>query len=399
MREHKRNEVLENEKRRIEGDVGPKVVDFVFREMQVDAEWSTRDERGFTWWGHHLAQRVWADPVFVEDGEEIVRAHAEADVLRNVPDDPKTTQALGVLNTGASLSGFVWETSSKKIMLRSSAFFHAENFHWLSKLFLSTVAIQAAEAHRYSTALARLFNAEPDESAHPRNGPRPDADEMLDVIPMFLQQGTTRAALTADEFQSAIPTSGGPWVMANADQNGLTAEFPFPGCMPPTALLTVRNDQCHPILGRGLLILLRLPVTCDTADAEIVCAKLNAAEAKEPTRCHFMGAWCTDSGEDLFQIGVMLTGVPVPARNTGAGLTFCSFLPSALYQDGLLSVIIYGMAHRARWANEYLSSKEGMPELFGRRDPAAYNEQVEAHSSRITRFLKLAAQQRQKKPN
>ena len=222
---------------------------------------------------------------------------------------------------------------------------------------------------------------------------------MLEVIAWYAQQGTAAAALSGDVFESAIKSSPSrPWVMANADDNGLTAEFPFPGCMPPTALLRVNNDQCHPILGRGLLILLRLPVTCETADADILCAKLNAAEAKEPTRCHFMGAWCTDGGEDLFQKGVMLTGVPVPARNTGTGLTFCSFLPSALYQNGLLEVMIWGMAHRARWANEYLSSKEGMPELFGRRDPAAYNEQGEAHSSLITRILKLA-QRRQKRPN
>ena len=157
MREHKTNEVLELEKRRIEGDVGPEAVDFVFREMKIDAEWSTRDERSFTWWGHRLAQRVWADPVFAEDGDEIVRAHAEADVLRNVPDDPKTVQALGILNTGASLSGFVWDAASRKISLRCSALFHAQNFYWLTKLFLSTVAIQAAEAHRYSPVMARVF--------------------------------------------------------------------------------------------------------------------------------------------------------------------------------------------------------------------------------------------------
>jgi CheY-like chemotaxis protein len=389
-----------NEKRRIEGDVGPEVVDFVFREMHIDAEWSTRNERGFTWWGHGLAQRLWADPVFLEDGDETVRVHAETDVLRNVPDDLKTAQALGVINTGASLSAFVWETSSKKIKLRCSAIFHVENFYWLSKLFLSTVAIQAAEADRCSPVMARVFGAEVDESAHPRSGPRPHADEMLDIIEWYAQKGTAAAALSGDVFESAIEwSSSRPWVMANADHNGLTAEFPFPGCMPPTALLRVRNDQRHPILGRGLLILLRLPLTCETADADILCAKLNVAEEKQPTRCHFMGAWCTDPREDLFQKGIMLTGVPVPARNTGTSLTFCSFLPAAFYQNGLLKLMIYGMAHRAWWANEYLSSKEGMPELFGRRDPAAYEQQVETHSSFIRRIGALAVQQRQKKPN
>jgi len=40
-----------------------------------------------------------------------------------------------------------------------------------------------------------------------------------------------------------------PWLMATESEEGLTAEFPFPGCMPPTALLEVDNETKHPQLG------------------------------------------------------------------------------------------------------------------------------------------------------
>ena len=44
-------------------DVGPQVIDYLFRSLQIDPKWSIRESRKFTWWGHRLAQKVWADPV------------------------------------------------------------------------------------------------------------------------------------------------------------------------------------------------------------------------------------------------------------------------------------------------------------------------------------------------
>ena len=86
-----------------------------------------------------------------------------------------------------------------------------------------------------------------------------------------------------------------PWLMANEGENGLTAEFPFPGCMPPTALLTLDNEIRHPLLGSGLFILLRLPLNLRGANVESLASQLNLAELRNPTRTHFMGSWCVDS--------------------------------------------------------------------------------------------------------
>jgi hypothetical protein len=33
-------------------DVGLEVVQNVYREMQIDPEWSQQEDRGFVWWGH-----------------------------------------------------------------------------------------------------------------------------------------------------------------------------------------------------------------------------------------------------------------------------------------------------------------------------------------------------------
>jgi len=43
--------------------IGSQVIDYVYAQMKVSEKWSLRQERGFTWWGHTVAQRVWADPL------------------------------------------------------------------------------------------------------------------------------------------------------------------------------------------------------------------------------------------------------------------------------------------------------------------------------------------------
>jgi CheY-like chemotaxis protein len=66
---------------RITCDVGPRVLDFIFEQMRIDGEWSLRDDRKLTWWGHKFAQRIWAEPVWVDHDHDIVRVHAQTDVI------------------------------------------------------------------------------------------------------------------------------------------------------------------------------------------------------------------------------------------------------------------------------------------------------------------------------
>jgi hypothetical protein len=391
---------------RITGDVGPQLLTFIYEEMKIDREWSIREERNLTWWGHRLAQRIWAETVIIEDGDEIVRVHAETDVLRNVNAEAHPARTLSILNRNASLSAYVWNPQTKKISLRSSTNFHAQNFHWLSVFFLSSVSLQAAEAHLQPYALAKLIGGEVDESAHPKNGFREKRDEMLDVIKLlYAPEGNNPSRFTKEDFHAAMKLNPSPWLMANEDEKGLTAEFPFPGCMPPTALLKVDSETQHPQLGSGLLILLRLPLTLRGADVESLAARLNLAELRNTTRSHFIGSWCVDSERNLnlAQHTLLLTGNSLPVSDLEKGakeiLSFCSFIPSACHRPGLLENIIYLMGCRTMWANEHLASEEGVPAEFGPRHSGAFQEQSVQHLSLIKRVLDSALHQIKKKPN
>ena len=39
-------------------DVGLRLVDSLYKQLQIDDEWAVRRERGFTWWSYRLAQHV-----------------------------------------------------------------------------------------------------------------------------------------------------------------------------------------------------------------------------------------------------------------------------------------------------------------------------------------------------
>src|SRR5262245_48487736 len=64
-------------------DLGLAMVDAIGHSMTLDADWSLRTERGFTWWGKDLAQHVWAEPGVDDDGFNIFRLHARTDLLRS----------------------------------------------------------------------------------------------------------------------------------------------------------------------------------------------------------------------------------------------------------------------------------------------------------------------------
>jgi hypothetical protein len=63
-------------------DLGNQIVENFYQDLQIDPKLSVKGERGFTWWGHRLAQRIWADPPLEDREIAITRVHAETDFLK-----------------------------------------------------------------------------------------------------------------------------------------------------------------------------------------------------------------------------------------------------------------------------------------------------------------------------
>ena len=201
---------------------------------------------------------------------------------------------------------------------------HEQIERWMQPAFLHAVAIQAADATLKSAYMAQQFGWVPELSEHPENGARPQPDGMLNVLQdVYQPQGEGEPPWPLEEFQSVARS--GYAVQTNVGEEGLTAEFPFygdepamltsaRGAGPQTAMLMVRKNQPHPMLGNGLLMGLTLPVDGEGAET---ANRLNLLEATGESDCHLLGSWC---------VGQM-------------GLAFATFIPYACYMPGLLDIL------------------------------------------------------------
>jgi len=323
-------------------DIGPAVLDFLFEKLQIDLQWSVREPRGFTWWPHRLAQRVWAEPARQSFDHQIVRVHAVTSLLRNVRETAELRPRLSALNRFTSLGALVWSPERERIFLHCSAVFHAQNVEWLRPIFLAAVGIQATDAHVRVDGLAHIFGGEPEVSAHPNTGPRSDPDDILNVIArVFAPAGAGPSPWTERDFRAVERMAPAPWTLATSDATGLTAEFAFSGPRPAvvapaleTALFTASATDRHPQLGAGLLLRLQLPLSIGASGPDLA-NMLNTLEMSDDAKGHTLGAWC-----DAPTAG---------AVRDAASLTFASFIPAAVYRSGLLEAFALDMALRARW--------------------------------------------------
>ena len=336
-------------------DAAPSVMEFLINSMKIDNIWHLKEERGFKWWPHRFAQRVWAELPRKSEGLDITVLHAETDFLHHVPRENKTREFVNVLNIYASQSAFVWNQEEGHIKLHSAVCIHRENIEWVKRLFMSSVALQAADSHIKADKLANLINAKPTTSSHPQSGIRNDPDDMLNVIEqIYIPAGVRPSVVPKLEFESAAELSK-KYFLAFGGDSVFSIEFPFfdkepviakiledkyPTETPPvgTALFVADSRERHPHLGGGLWTRLHLPLTLDNEQGPHLAFVLNRAEAENWTSCHLLGAWCYNKNR----------------------LSFVSFLPNVAYKPGILINLVMSNYIRTNWVKDYIQSDLGL---------------------------------------
>ena len=153
-------------------DPGIKAVGKIFRDLKIDTEWSQVFERGFVWWGHHFAQKVWADEPFEEDGLLISKVQAEMDFFK-YPESPSEVETLLSREMiFASMAGPVICQETQTVKLYCSAFFHEENQAWLSYPFSLALLLQNYMVEFKAHKLAPTLDYETVKSQAPIQGLR-----------------------------------------------------------------------------------------------------------------------------------------------------------------------------------------------------------------------------------
>jgi hypothetical protein len=164
-------------------DLGLDVVRFVHQMLRIDPEWSVWSDRGFTWWAGPLAQHVWAEPCFEDDGFTLARIRVHTDLIDGFTDTDAHLLKLMEISSLATLSGVVHTPGTpSRIQLASSVYVHAETAEWLRRVLGWVAAIQNAEAFAFAPNLAKFTGGSLAVSQHPSSGQRLVPDEMLNII-------------------------------------------------------------------------------------------------------------------------------------------------------------------------------------------------------------------------
>jgi hypothetical protein len=344
-----------NSPRGIQGngiDCGQRALDFLFESMMIDSEWSTREERAFKWWGHNLAQRVWAEPPKKDQGDPITLIHVETDFLRNVREMENTYEKLNGLQSMSSLYAFVYLPSEKKIKLHSTAYVYEANYGWLSGLLVTIAGLQLSDSYGYPDSQQLFEGSEWDITPHPINGYRKIPDELInDIRKVFKSAGKTPVRVQDSEYKEICKMLSQFHVLATSAKSGLTAEFHFVGDESAierkmtgkkgvaTSLFTIGTDKKHVQLGHGIYSSLWLPLTDTQKEAYLRCNKLNILESTHWTNCHMFGRWTV-----------------VPDQNNKVTVAFDSFLPAISYRPGLIANLTLSNGIRSRWASTTINA-------------------------------------------
>ena len=306
-------------------DQGIKLVRKIFKDMNIDKEWSVETERGFKWWGHQYAQRIWAEQPIKNNGFQVSKVIAETELLKYPTRSTESETLLAIEMMKASLYGLIIDQEADRITLRCSAYVHEENQSWLGKIFALAAIMQVIEAENKGDILASVLELQPDKSNHPLSGVRNNMDEMLSVLDQAVIPLGREAfhSIGEFEFRRTADMLSSQNLLTTADETGLSAYLPFGD---NSALLLVDTEHDHPELGKGLLIRLFLPpeeiLSVTNIDGPFVM-DLNSMEQRSFPSGHFLGSWCLGPVGENVQTAVYVTFIPAIVCNSGILYNMC----------------------------------------------------------------------------
>ncbi len=285
-------------------EIGIDVVEFLRQRMQIDDAWQHPFERGFVWWGHRLAQYVWAEPLAPNGG---CRVHARTDLVTDFEATDSQLTALASFLRRTSLSRIIRDPRQpRRLQLACSVHIEEQSRPWLQNVFALAAALQVCEASSLAESLARTLAVRAAWSAHPRSGMRSQPDDSLNLLGEVVQVGQEPSHYRGRTMLEAFASFRGSPLPADGDTEQLTIRLPFGD---KEARLHLSTRLAHPDLGNGLLQRLSLPWGANRAnDPALVrfALQLNERELGEITQTFAIGSWC-----------------PTPA-----GLTHVTFFPN-----------------------------------------------------------------------
>jgi hypothetical protein len=308
-------------------DPGLRAVREIHDDLQIDPEWTVWDRRGFTWWAHRHAQRVWSEEGVDSFGQVVHRVHVETEWGSGEAIARRDRQAaVSALMGSMSLAGVV--VFGDELRWRSHAVIHEENRAWLTKLLEIAALVQATNVER-ATDMLDTLELRSLTSEHPTSGVRSPPDEMLEALRGLPLRDDPPPVAEAeiDEVIGVLEQAG-----ADVKRRSDGSSAALPQLMGGRAMTFDLSLAERASMGAGVRMTLWLPSFPESLGVQEFPTDLNRIEVHGEPMAHLLGSWAADIPED---------SEPTPF--------FTCFAPNVTLRRGVLLNLVLSMGMRAKW--------------------------------------------------
>jgi hypothetical protein len=302
----------------------------------IDELWTVRDDRGFTWTGHRLAQRLDASPIVQSRDLPVSVITVRTTVVRNVGQGRREVEGiLARLNVLAVGSAYQFIPDRREVIAISRHVVHEETLETRSEELADHAILQLCFAEHQAETLSTLVQGTVAHWQHPITGARLVRDEMLNVVrDVFAPAGqeASRFEDAAEMERAAALLNETPFASLGTTAKGLCIEVPFGERN--TTLIEIASDALHPSIGSGLAVATLLPYDHSEDELVAVAAELQAAQSETIEGGGQFGGWAlrTHRGRQC--------------------VAYCRFVPNAMFRPGVVADAVLHEVSRALWVDE-----------------------------------------------
>ena len=305
--------------------------------LDVDARWTTRGERSFTWIGNRLSQKIAVrlpSPIAAEAVTPVRIATTVANDVRASEHD--VIAYLARLNWYAVGSAYVFDPAARTIELVAGSHVSVSRERDHCNDQADYAVLQLAQAEREADRIAGALGARVAERDHTARRARRISAAPLEVVrTRFLPDGTRPSGFRDASRELSLAKLNLDGCCAGVTRPDGTLSIHAPFGERETIVIRCQPNVRHPWLGAGMVMFTTIPWLADAATLARTASELQRAQLESSSASAMLGAWGTG------------------ALDGRQCVAFARFVPNAMYRADVLDDAVREEVKRAAWLDRY----------------------------------------------